>query len=555
MPSTSVHIKGSESVSTAAKNAGGAIHNLAQQVKATVQPVRDLANSARELLQFGGAAIMARQLYNALADCEAQFIKLNPQLANAKGSANELKKAWDGLKASFGGGLNQTISPARGWLSEQMNSVSQFGTFMRINQYDLAKAMIDYWKIGGEKILGIFKITTQAIKSVFDTMIYSVKSAFQDAMNWMLDQSVAMMAKIYSWPIWQKLGMGDFAKAMTMISGSMGRFNIAGQAPVAYDPGAAYQALTADINKRLNEVLSTWVASSMSAAVQTQEFMNALDGATAATVEWSSSIGGPVTQDLEAGNPQWRGRGSKFGASQKHPAAEKGVSPVLGGLDILMSAFSSLTGNIASINILLDPLKVIFDAMFQTLAPMVNQILQPIIGILVILGQTIGQILMPVLLFLAPIIEAVAKGFAWFYNAVIMPIGNFIFKVFTWVGNLILNFGQVIGFLVTHPIWEWGGAGKAATHELDWNKIIGPLKAITYGALSAAGAGYMDQQGGGGAGYGSNTTVQRVPDIYVYMTFEGNVVGKGGMSEVGKYVVDGIKAYLGTGARVEFLEN
>jgi len=54
--------------------------------------------------------------------------------------------------------------------------------------------------------------------------------------------------------------------------------------------------------------------------------------------------------------------------------------------------------------------------------------------------------------------------------------------------------------------------------------------------------------------YGGETTVQRVPDIYVYQTFEGPVIGEGGLVEVGEVVVDAIGAWLGTGARVEWLE-
>jgi hypothetical protein len=40
----------------------------------------------------------------------------------------------------------------------------------------------------------------------------------------------------------------------------------------------------------------------------------------------------------------------------------------------------------------------------------------------------------------------------------------------------------------------------------------------------------------------------------VYLTIEGSVIGAGGPVQVGREMVGAIEAYLGTGARVRFLE-
>jgi hypothetical protein len=52
---------------------------------------------------------------------------------------------------------------------------------------------------------------------------------------------------------------------------------------------------------------------------------------------------------------------------------------------------------------------------------------------------------------------------------------------------------------------------------------------------------------------GSNTTVQRVPDIYIYTTIEGNIYGDGS-AEFGENVARAIEAYYGIGGRITVLE-
>ncbi|MBN2536262.1 MAG: hypothetical protein JXB88_25495 [Spirochaetales bacterium] len=54
--------------------------------------------------------------------------------------------------------------------------------------------------------------------------------------------------------------------------------------------------------------------------------------------------------------------------------------------------------------------------------------------------------------------------------------------------------------------------------------------------------------------YGGNVSVQQAPDIYIYQTFEGNIIGAGGMVEVGEFVVEAIREYVGAGGQVVWEE-
>jgi hypothetical protein len=54
--------------------------------------------------------------------------------------------------------------------------------------------------------------------------------------------------------------------------------------------------------------------------------------------------------------------------------------------------------------------------------------------------------------------------------------------------------------------------------------------------------------------YGGNTTVQQQPDIYLYLTVQGNVIGAGGLVEVGELTARSITEYIGVGGKPTWLE-
>jgi hypothetical protein len=260
------------------------------------------------------------------------------------------------------------------------------------------------------------------------------------------------------------------------------------------------------------------------------------------------------------------------------PSGEGDLGPLSGILGSLAGALGPIIQSFTSFNPVMEAMTIIINSAMSILKPVIDTVLQPLIGIFVILGTTLGQILVPVIKMLTPVIEALGKGFIWLYNNVIMPVGNFLWTSFTIMGNVIANFCKVIVYFATHPITEWGrpfGTGGGVNAGGGPPTVMGgtgvgyvpedlgflptdvagigasPLSPIDMAALAAAGAGYQNSQGGG---VGSNTTVQHPPDIYIYQTFEGPIVGAGGSREFAQFVIDAIKDYLGTGARVTFLE-
>ena len=73
--------------------------------------------------------------------------------------------------------------------------------------------------------------------------------------------------------------------------------------------------------------------------------------------------------------------------------------------------------------------------MMQVLSPLIDRILSPLIGILTIIGRTIGFILAPVFELLAVVTGYVGDAFVWLYNTVLRPVGNGFITIF----NLLYN--------------------------------------------------------------------------------------------------------------------
>lgn len=196
-----------------------------------------------------------------------------------------------------------------------------------------------------------------------------------------------------------------------------------------------------------------------------------------------------------------------------------------------------------SVKAILDPVSVILQGAMDALQPLVDSILQPLLGGLRIIGGMLGSILAPVLEALIPIIQKVGELFVWLYNNILVPIGNALITVFNVLANAVTG----VANLVIDIINLFGGKlSKLEYRSLDQ----GYLGKIDYNALVAAGSSYT---GGSSSSTGSSTSAQSY-NISIYQTVQGNVIGDGGMAELGKFCADAIGAYLGSGGSVAFLE-
>jgi hypothetical protein len=135
-----------------------------------------------------------------------------------------------------------------------------------------------------------------------------------------------------------------------------------------------------------------------------------------------------------------------------------------------------------------------------------------------------------------------------------------------WIGNIFHNVGKFISNVVDHPLrpGKWDSGMKSTNLGSLVAKAVNDLwsgnnssdfggNLPDFGDMPDTGDTDVPKIGEGGI-HGGNTTVQRVPDIYVTNNFNGPVFGFQDKAGAGEAIVDAIQAHVGAGGEVTFLE-
>jgi hypothetical protein len=193
----------------------------------------------------------------------------------------------------------------------------------------------------------------------------------------------------------------------------------------------------------------------------------------------------------------------------------------------MIDPFFSVIASLESVQAILNPVTTIFQAMMDVLGPLINTILAPIVGILRIIGTFLGTVLSPILTLFSPIITALATGFVWFYNNVMLPVGNAIIMVGNWMYNTVAKtVNTLLGWLGVH----------LATVSLS----SGTLSELSLADLTSAGA--TSYSGTSGTS-GSTASYTKQRDIYVYVTLNtAALVGSDGITEFALMIGRELKA-------------
>ena len=205
------------------------------------------------------------------------------------------------------------------------------------------------------------------------------------------------------------------------------------------------------------------------------------------------------------------------GSSIETPTTPTFLQNIIAGIEPLVGMFMEMVPSISSINKLLNPLQTILDGVFSVIAPVIDNLLKPLVGILRIVGVTIGRILVPVLNRLTPIIDIIGKAFVWLYNYAIRPFGNFVIWIITSINNMFAKLiNGVINLINKIPgiNIKW----RLPTMSYEKNKLtkISENDLDAYGS-DAMGATSGSDTVGAGASYtaGRSTTVNVVVNTEV----------------------------------------
>lgn len=175
--------------------------------------------------------------------------------------------------------------------------------------------------------------------------------------------------------------------------------------------------------------------------------------------------------------------------------------------------FMELVMASAPVTAIMSALSVVVKAAYDVAAPTIDSLLRPIVGILAILGQTIGKILLPATIALTPIIEFVTNGFVLLYNYAIKPFANAVIWIIASLYNLIADtINAVLGALDNIPFVDIGWRMQKQNVQSLMLQDLTTAQLNSAGA--AAGVGYA------GGGNSASYTGQRDITNNIYIDIE-----------------------------------
>ena len=343
----------------------------------------------------------------------------------------------------------------------------------------------------------------------------------------------------------------------------------------AYDDRAAKEASVRQALQEMIEFGFTAEGDGISRILdQYGEYLKAIEDITKAVVKLNDAkVGGGSKFEFEktsyVGDDSKHLGGSKFDAkaaelerremqreAEEEAAVEKEdrldqlFSSLSSGLDGFGGEILNLTSQFGVFGLVFAAINEVMSAFYAVVGPILGQVLKPISEALRVLGVILANILIPILEALSPVIQALGEGLVWLFNNVIRHVGNGIITVFNLVYDAIAAVANGFISIYNALVRKSKEKDKIEYRSLD----AGWMEEITMDNPVVTGSYESNYGSSYGSVYGGNTTVTRVPDIYLYQTFNGPIIGDGGMEAFGALTIDGIKAYAGAGGDVSVME-
>lgn len=571
MAKVGVRIEGSETLSPAANSAAKSLRQIREETKAFSESAKNLAQpliNMRQAIIGVGSATGIIQLFRGVSNEIRESLKLYAEHDTQFASTlDATKRHIKDLKTAIG----SVLAPVIGGLASAFNSVADAISRASENAKAAAKAISDQMNGAyfGEQ-LKAKQGADYALNFLPKDVSANMQAGLQNISDFLagtglattLDKARLIWQAIYDLVVKYKL-------ELTSVNGQLEAWRsllwpqfAQAQKPFAF--GQPFSAIgmpgqpTSGAVESLAAPIGDAVVTSIIKGLRGSDWEQLWGDAGQYVVQGISGHVEPTFESL-----------LRFGSgAAPSPGTGPKADPFAGlGQSVLDAtlAMGGFAGNVVKagleqgkLGLLMQVLNPIISGVMDVLAPVANQVLAPLVGIFVILGQYLGEILKPIFEALSPVIVAIANGFVWLYNNVLMPVGNAIIGVVQGIARAIkVALGIELGD-TTSSIRDSAGQHAAPGSVKGGNSaggVLQPLAPIDIGTLTGAGTGYINDNGGVGGGTtytggSSNTTVQQMPDITVNLTIEGNVIGAGGAKNVGEYMARCLEAYAGIGGRI-----
>ena len=371
---------------------------------------------------------------------------------------------------------------------------------------NLAGYIIDVFKATFETLFNIIYAISNTlvapIKYAFDSLVYGVQLLFTNMFNGLMSGVEGVVNFILS-------GVNKLIGAINKVSTFLKQGDILSEIkdikitatlpkPVDFrqDPvksiGDGWKGVGTSLLSTVKTIGESYLthtsAVGESLSPMLAEFVNKIEALIDTLPGWAKDIFAPAIGEAVSVS---QSGSSDAGAS----ASSGGGFSLFGGADmsplsLLMDAISPLIDmfmSLSSLQMIMDPLMIVFKGIFSVLSPIIDSLLTPLIGIFTIIGQTIGKVFSPLLIALTPIIEIITNGFIFLYNYAIRPLANSIIWVVSTIYNMVANLVNAVVSALNHIPFvniKW----KMATMSYDSLK----LDAITSKDVSSAGTTAVD---------------------------------------------------------------
>ena len=204
-----------------------------------------------------------------------------------------------------------------------------------------------------------------------------------------------------------------------------------------------------------------------------------------------------------------------LGQTQVGQMAGIGGAAAIDPMTMIIQVVMQFMSQIKGLTQILNPLTTILQGVFDVIAPLISTIIQPLVGILTILGNTLGKILVPIIeTLLVPVITLVSQVFIALYNFAIIPLADGLIVVLNLIYDAAAGFYNALSAVVRTLTFGLVNIGSMSYRS--WNE--GFLSKISMSDLNAAGAAAT------GATSGSTATVQTQRPINNYFTLNTDVM-------------------------------
>lgn len=575
MAKVGVRIEGSETLSPAANSATKSLRALKEETeglkKSAQNILQPLINIRSTLVSVAGAAGLVqifRGISREIGEAVDAFAKADDRFGatvyGMKESFKSFKTEIGGLIAEIAGPLMETISTVFGAIAENMKSARNLRDAVR----DVASSGIstDAQRIEDQ--------LTAVLKQMIEIINLQDKGLVNRNMVEYYDAELRKLNLVRIALLDQKEALQQIAAVQSLVSRMRATGAEAASLPqkptrddfffsnyTGFGPNIPDREAPGYEAAEIMPEAAKWFG----VAVSDFTAFNSQD-------EWAQVPDRPyVTADLPSSFVPLSNRDSSRGSGGLEQAGQ-----INSFNDALMSSVTGLGGFVGGLmnsvatmgplGLLYEALKPVIEGILQVLGPAIGDVLAPLLGAFVIIGQALGQALLPILQALTPVFEILGMVVAMLapvIDALARPV-EFVADLLGWLAQW-LRYGieqlRVFFYNLAHPFAPTTST-VSSPGGFTTDAFTRPITTVTLGDINSAGGDYLEGIGGtfgggygggstgGGSTGGGSTSVQQMPDIYVYLTVQGNVIGAGGATEVGETMARALEAYAGIGGRI-----